>query len=117
MIRSVAALAFAVAVAGCGLLPDAAPPPVEVPVGPLGPIFEDPDGGPPIECRGVPQDNCAIAGQLEDAVVDVPIRDVERVIVTCTTRVCGRTGEYRIDALLRDGTIREIAGGGYGESQ
>ena len=77
-----------------------------VPAGPLGPVLPGQDGGPPVECRGVPMGPCGDFGfGAEGGVV--------RVIVTCT-RVCTpANGEVRIDAVQPDGTTRSMGQGSY----
>ena len=78
-----------------------------VPVGPLGAVVESPDhAGSDIECRGIARDRCLSAGAIESEIGGIPIADIERIIVS---------GAMRLDVLLRDGTTREVARGGYGE--
>ena len=91
-------------VAACGLTPVENRPPV--PAGPLGPIVPGPAGAPPVECRGVPIEQCtsfANAGEV----------DVVRYIVTCTTVCTPLKGDVRIDVLGSDGTVRNHGDGGY----
>ena len=119
--RLLPALLVTLLASGCGLVldpgggPDAQPP---VSGEELGPIFPAPNGGPPIECRGVPRAQCESPGAFEDGVGGVRVRDVERVIVTCTSPNCDSGGgEFRIDVLLPDGTTQEIGAGGYGSTE
>lgn len=103
-----AALVVALLTAGCDVtrtIVDGGPP---VPAGPIGPVVADPAGGPPIECRGVPVQQCReMAGDR------LGRNDVVRVIVTCT-RVCTATdGEVRIDLVMADGRVQPSGGGGY----
>jgi hypothetical protein len=85
--------------------------------GPIGAIVVPTDGqGPPIECRGLAQDRCLHAGSLEGGVGGVDLADVARVIVSCEGAPCTAAGgAMRLDLLLRDGTVVEVARGGYGE--
>jgi hypothetical protein len=105
LLRTLAAVtAVALLVAGCGFTMFGAPPPI--PVGPVGPIVANPNGGPPIECRGIPIEPCK-----SSAGVDSP--NVVRIIITCT-RVCTpNEGEYRLDLLKADGRIEESGRGAY----
>jgi hypothetical protein len=96
---------LALLVAACGFTVLGQPPPI--PVGPVGPVVPNPNGGAPVECRGIPIEQCTIS-----AGVDGP-PNVVRVIVTCT-KVCTPTeGEYRLDLLLADGRIEQAGGGAY----
>ena len=119
--RLLPALLVTLLASGCGLVldpgggPDAQPP---VSGEELGPIIPAPNGGPPIECRGVARAHCEGPGIFEDGVGGLRVRDVQRVIVTCTSLTCGPGGgEFRIDVLLRDGTTQEIGAGGYGSTE
>ena len=106
--------------AGCGLTaPHRAPAErPRVPSEVLGPIFAGDNGGPPVECRGLSRDRCEGPGQLEDGAVDIPLRDVVRVIVSCISETCDESGgNFRIDVLLEDGITQQIGEGGYGETQ
>lgn len=104
MRKAVAATAVALTVAGCGFTVFGAPPPI--PVGPVGPVVANPNGGPPIECRGIPIEECTSSGG-----VDAP--NVVRIIVTCTKVCTPSEGEYRLDLLKADGRIEEAGGGAY----
>ena len=88
-----------------------------VPVGPLGAVIKSPDhAGSEIECRGIARDRCLSAGAIESEIGGIPIADVERIIVSCEGAPCTAAGgAMRLDVLLRDGTTREVARGGYGE--
>lgn len=53
-----------------------------------------------------------------DEQVAGPLRDVQRVIVSCVLPRCDDfNGEFRVDLMLRDGTTREMGGGAYGTTQ
>ena len=77
-----------------------------VPAGPLGPVVPGRDGGPPVECRGVPMVQCQDFGCCAEA-------GVVRVIVTCTGVCTPVNGEVRIDALQPNGTTRSMGQGAY----
>jgi hypothetical protein len=95
----------ALLVAACGFTVLGQPPPI--PVGPIGPIVPNPNGGAPVECRAIPIEQCT-----SSAGVDRP-PNVVRVIVTCT-KVCTPTdGEYRLDLLMADGRIEQAGSGAY----
>jgi hypothetical protein len=101
---AVAGSAVALIVAACGfIVPGGAPP---IPVGPIGPVVENPNGGPPIECRGIPIQQCTSSGGA-----DAP--NVVRIIVTCINVCTPIEGEYRLDLLKADGRIEEAGGGAY----
>jgi hypothetical protein len=77
-----------------------------VPAGPLGPVVAGQAGGPPVECRAVPIDECRSMGGVDDP-------NVVRVIVTCMT-VCTRAkGDLRIDVLRPNGTTESMGQGSY----
>jgi hypothetical protein len=103
--RAMAVMTLGLLVAACGILPVTGDG--TVPAGPLGPIAPGHAGGPPIECRGVPLDQC------RQSVADPGRPDIVRIIVTCTTTCTPAQGEYRIDALRADGRIESLGGGGY----
>lgn len=90
-------------------------PPVEA--GPIGQIVVPTDGpGPAIECRGLELSRCLDAGSIEGDIGGVASQDIERIIVSCEGAPCTAVGgAMRMDVLLRDGTTREVARGGYGE--
>jgi hypothetical protein len=99
-----AGLAAALLVAACGFTMFGGTPPI--PVGPVGPVVANPNGGPPIECRDIPIEQCLSSGGVDG-------QDVARIIVTCT-KVCTPTdGEYRLDLLKADGRIEQAGGGAY----
>jgi len=119
-------------IAGCGLAFDPQGGPVDrAPVSgeEIGPIFPAPNGGPPIECRGLTRERCEGPGMIEDprAGVRGPAAHwttssvsggVTRVIVSCQSRLCDESGgEFRIDVVFEDGSTQEIGAGGYGETQ
>jgi hypothetical protein len=100
-----AATTLALLVAACGFTVLGGPPPI--PVGPVGPVVPNPNGGPPVECRGIPIEQCSSSAGVDGR------RNVVRVIVTCT-KVCTPTeGEYRLDLLMADGRIEQAGGGAY----
>jgi hypothetical protein len=109
MHRVVACSLVTLALAGCGLVPvgDQGPP---VPAGPLGPIVQADGGGPPIECRGVPIEQCQGWG-------NVGVADVVRWIVTCTSVCTPQQGDVRIDALRSNGTTESMGGGSYSSAE
>jgi len=88
-----------------------------VPAGPLGPVVARAEAvGPDIECRGIARDRCLAAGTIEDEIAGVAVTDIERVIVSCEGAPCTAAGgAMRLDVLLRDGSMVEVARGGYGE--
>jgi hypothetical protein len=77
-----------------------------VPAGPLGPVLPPEGGGPAIECRGVPVEQCR-------GFVSQDQQNVVRVIVTCTAACTPEQGEVRIDVLLPDGSTRSMGRGSY----
>lgn len=99
---------------GCFVVGGAAAPAVDgqVPAGPLGPIIENPEGGPPIECRGVPRDQCLSFGNVEADPAEDPNK-VVRTIVTCLKVCTPQRGDVRIDVLMVDGTVLANGQGGY----
>jgi hypothetical protein len=109
MRRVAAGVVLAMALAGCGLVPvgDQGPP---VPAGPLGPIVPAEGGGPPIECRGVPIEQCQAFGPIGMA-------DVVRYIITCTSVCTPQKGDVRIDALRSNGTTESMGGGSYSSAE
>ena len=104
MRRLLMAAAVALIAGGCGLVPVQQGPPV--PAGPLGPIVQPEGGGPPVECRGVPVEQCRGFGNSGDA-------DVVRYIVTCTSVCTPQKGDVRIDILGTNGGTRPAGGGSY----
>lgn len=103
--RAVVVMTLGLIVAACGILPISGDG--TVPAGPLGPMAPGRAGGPPIECRGVPLEHC------RNAVSDPGRPDIVRMIVTCTSTCTPAQGDYRIDALLANGRIESLGGGGY----
>lgn len=91
-------------VVACGLTPVADRPPV--PAGPLGPIVPGPAGGAPVECRGVPIEQCTSFANQGEA-------DVVRYIITCTAVCTPQQGSVRIDILSSNGTTRSAGDGQY----
>jgi hypothetical protein len=88
----------------CALVPvqDRAP----VPPGPLGPIVQAEGGGPAIECRGVPLEQCRGFGATGDP-------DVVRYIVTCTSVCTPQKGDVRVDIVGSNGATRSAGSGAY----
>lgn len=91
-------------VAACGLTPVADRPPV--PAGPLGPIVPGPAGAAPVECRGVPIEQCTSFANAGE-------RDVVRYIITCTAVCTPQQGSVRIDILGSNGSTRSAGDGQY----
>ena len=108
MHRLVVAAVLAFAVAGCGLVAVQDRPPV--PPGQLGPIVQAEGGGPMIECRGVPLEQCRGFGNTGQP-------DVIRYIVTCTTVCTPQKGDVRIDILGSNGTTRPAGEGSYSSGE
>ena len=80
---------------------------------PAGPIIQR-AGGPPTECRGVPEQHCLEnTAHFEDDALGVPRAEVERFVVSCIGACNAREGEFRIDIVLVDGSTRSVGGGGY----
>jgi hypothetical protein len=104
----VVASVMALVVAGCGLssvvVDDGGPP---VPPGRLGPIVQPDGGGPPVECRGVPLEDCKGFGNMDGA------GDVVRYIVTCTSVCTPQKGDVRIDALRSNGRTEQLGQGSW----
>jgi hypothetical protein len=90
-------------------MPVAEGPPVAP--GPLGPIVPGEAGGPPVECRGVPHNECTTFGQGSGE------PDVVRYIVTCTSVCTPEKGDVRIDILGSDGRTRSAGAGSYSSAQ
>ena len=104
MPRLLAIVWIAFAVGACGLTPVADRPPV--PPGPLGQIIPGQGGSPPVECRGVPRDQCMSFVNLGEV-------DVVRYIITCTSVCTPEKGDVRIDILGSNGTVRPAGDGSY----
>lgn len=101
-------LAAALALSGCEVTRSVVGGPGPIPIGPAGPVVANPNGGPPVECRGIPIQQC-----VQSAPVDLGRNDIARVVVTCT-KVCTPTeGEFRLDLILADGRMEGMGGGGY----
>jgi hypothetical protein len=101
---AVAGTAAGLILTACGFaFPAGAPP---IPIGPVGPVVENPNGGPPIECRGIPIEQCTSSGGADGP-------NVVKIIVTCTKVCTPIEGEYRLDLLKADGRIEEAGGGAY----
>jgi hypothetical protein len=79
----------------------------------LGPVFPRADA-PPLECRDIPRDPCVNVGNLDQGAVGVAIEEIARVVVTCQAPRCDDlSGEYRVDAVVRDGSTLHVGTGGY----
>jgi hypothetical protein len=112
--RALVTLAVAVATAGCVVSGAAPQPPRQpVPAGPLGPIIPNPNGGPPVECRGLPRDECVSLGDIGQGQPGIDVDQIVRVILTCQGICTPADGEYRIDLLFADGTMHDFGQGGY----
>jgi hypothetical protein len=96
---------LALLVAACGFTVLGQPPPI--PVGPVGPVVPNPNGGAPVECRGIPIEQCTSSAGVDDP------PNVVRVIVTCTKVCTPIEGEYRLDLLMADGRIEQAGSGAY----
>lgn len=83
----------------------------------VGPLLTDPDGGPPVECRGLAVDRCDIGFTiLDDRRGDtLDPADVSRIVVSCVGTCTAEGGETRMDVVLADGGTQLMANGGYGE--
>ena len=82
----------------------------------LGPVFPRLDA-PPLECRDIPREACINGGNLDEAVFGDDIDQVVRVVLTCESPRCDNlNGDYRIDAVLRDGSTINVGAGGYSTS-
>jgi hypothetical protein len=100
------AFAMAVGLTGCGLTRTVVNGDPPVPAGPLGPIVPGQGGGPPVECRGVPIEQCQGYGGMGEP-------NVVRVIVTCMTVCTPAKGDVRIDVLRPDGRTESMGQGSY----
>ena len=114
-IRFLTSIAATVALSACGIgQPPATLAPI--PQGPLGPIFARPGGGgPPIECRALPETRCVEPGTIQPQPGGLQLAEIERVIVSCESASCTEeAGAFRIDVLLANRTMQTLARGGYG---
>jgi hypothetical protein len=101
-------LAAALMTSGCEVTRSVVGGPEPIPIRPAGPVVANPNGGPPVECRAIPIQQC-----VQSAPVDLGRDDIARVVVTCT-KVCTPTeGEFRLDLILADGRTEGMGGGGY----
>ena len=117
-VRSVVAVLSSILLAGCFVVLNGQGG-QRNPIDPalLGPVVDDPGGGPPTECRGVPEPQCVEgAANVLSGPLGVPRGEVERVVVSCVGVCNVREGEYRIDLVLVDRSTRELGGGGYATS-
>ena len=82
----------------------------------LGPVIPRADA-PPLECRDIPRQACIDSGFVDEAVFGDALQQVVRVVVTCEAPRCDDlNGDYRIDAVLRDGSTIKVGAGGYATS-
>ncbi len=102
--RALLVALLVLAAAGCGIERSVDERPV--PPGPLVPPVPALDGGPPIECRGVPQETCQSFGNQDQP-------NVVRVIVTCTEACTPTGGSVRIDVLRPNNTTEWVGNGTY----
>ena len=103
----VAVIGATLLIASCELTRTVVGGPPPIPAGPVAPIVANPNGGPPVECRAIPKNEC-----LQSA-GNPGRQDVVRVIVTCT-KVCTPTeGEFRLDYVTGDGRVEQAGGGAY----
>jgi hypothetical protein len=101
-------LAVGLLVGGCEFTRTVVGGPDPIPVGPVGPVVQNPNGGPPVECRGMPIQQCQ-----QSAPSDLGRNDVVRAIVTCTKVCTPIEGEYRLDLVTAGGRVEQAGGGGY----
>lgn len=99
---------MASAVAACVFVPVGDRPPVAA--GPLGPVVPGEGGSPPVECRGVPLEQCKGFANTGEA-------DVARYIVTCTSTCTPVKGDVRIDILGTNGVVRSAGDGSYASGE
>jgi hypothetical protein len=92
--------------ASCDIVRGVVPGQPPVAAGPLGPIFQGPDGGPPVECRGVPKDECIGFTSRGEA-------NVVRFIVVCTSVCTPGKGDVAMYALRPSGAVEAIGTGSY----
>ena len=92
--------------AGCGILDREVIGQPPVAAGPLGPIFTSPDGGPPVECRGVPKDQCVSFSSRGEA-------NVVRFIVVCTSVCTPAKGDVAMYVLRPSGAVESTGQGSY----
>src|SRR5262245_11652315 len=99
-------LALALCSAGCDIVRRDVPGQPPVAPGPLGPVFPGPDGGPPVECRGIPKDPCiGFRNRGEPNIV--------RYIVVCTSVCTPEKGDVGMYALRPNGAVEGIGTGSY----
>lgn len=83
----------------------------------LGRVFPRGDD-PPIECRGIPREACLRLGTLDESGAGAGMQDVARVVLTCQAARCDDSnGDYRIDAVLHDGSTVNAGAGGYSSTE
>jgi hypothetical protein len=97
----------ALMLAGCDVARTVVGEPNPIPAGPVGPVVANPNGGPPVECRGIPIAECQQSAQNPGR------QDVVRVIVTCTKVCTPLEGEYRLDYVTAAGRVEQAGGGAY----
>jgi hypothetical protein len=99
-------MSIAVGLAGCDLTRTVVNGDPPVPAGPLGPIVPGQAGAPPVECRGIPIEQCQSMGGVGGG-------NIVRVIVTCMTVCTPAKGDVRIDVLRPNGTTESMGQGSY----
>jgi hypothetical protein len=102
--------ALAVVISGCSLVGAPVPVGAGVPPGPLAPVVPNPNGGPPVECRAIPQRACL--GLVEPGTWPVDAT-VVRIIVTCVARCTETEGDVSIDVVDADNRVRNLGGSAY----
>jgi hypothetical protein len=113
--RVLGSLVMAIVLVGCGIVDLGEGD--QVSAEQLGPVFARPGGdGPPIECRGLDQEQCLRPGTIDVTAPWVDVDLIDRVIVSCVGQCSPESGEFRID-LVQDGGTRNIGGGDYGVSR
>lgn len=97
---------LALTLSGCGLMRTAGDGQAPVPPGPLGPVLPGQGGGAPVECRGVPIEQCQSFGNVGEP-------NVLRWIISCVTVCTPLKGDVRIDVLRPNGAIESMGQGSY----
>jgi hypothetical protein len=91
---------------GCGLMRTTGDGQAPVPAGPLGPVLQGQGGGAPVECRGVPIEQCQSFGNAGEP-------NVVRWIITCVTVCTPLKGDVRVDVLRPNGATESMGQGSY----
>src|SRR5688572_7320663 len=94
-------------VSGCDITRTVVGGPGPIPAGPVGPVVENLNGGPRVECRGIPITEC------QQSAPNPERADVIRVIITCTKVCTPLEGEFRIDLVTANGAVEQAGGGAY----